>query len=57
MDNHTALLNYNFAKEMVTLLECFNDLKSLKLIDLEFTFLQFGPTRRKDRESMDSIFQ
>lgn len=43
---------------MVTLLDCLNDLKSsLKLIDLEFIFLQFGPTRRRDRESMDSIFQ
>lgn len=53
--NHRALLDYNFAKEMVMLLDCFNDLKSWALIDLEFTLLQFGPTCQRDRKSMDSL--
>lgn len=43
-------------KEMVTLLGCFKDLKALMRIDLELTFLQFGHTCRRDRESMDSFF-
>lgn len=51
-DHHIALLNYNFAYTV----RLFQGFKIFDVDYLKFTALQLGPTCRRNKESMDSLF-